>query len=355
MIQPEAKPVFIFLTALFSALFALPKLINIAKKINLMDQPSSRKVHASPKPLVGGIGFVLSACFASVLFVPATGLRGFWAGLSLILLIGFFDDLKEMGHRQKFVGQIIAAALLIYLSHVRLISFGDLLGVGDLTIPTYWLSFLVSIFCILGVINSINLMDGLDGLAGGLGLVAFMTFAVHASFAGNQTFLLLNMAFAGALLGFLHFNWHPAKLFMGDAGSLSLGFVLAFMAVAMSQGDNASIRPVTALLILGVPIVDTLTIMSRRIMQGRSPFHADRHHLHHIFMRYGLSKTVTVKVIIGFSVILCCFSLLGPIYNLPDWTLFLAFAIYFILYFISSFFILNILRYSLKIRKKRSS
>ncbi|MCF8056444.1 MAG: undecaprenyl/decaprenyl-phosphate alpha-N-acetylglucosaminyl 1-phosphate transferase [Desulfocapsa sp.] len=320
-----------------------------------MDQPSSRKVHASPKPLVGGIGFVLSACFASVLFVPATGLRGLWAGLSLMLVIGFFDDLKELGHRQKFIGQIIASALLISLSHVMLISFGDLLGIGDLTIPTYWLSFLISVFCILGVINAINLMDGLDGLAGGLAFVAFITFAIHASFADNQTFLLLNLAFAGALLGFLHFNWHPAKLFMGDAGSLCLGFVLAFMAVAMSQGENASIRPVTALLILGVPIVDTLTIMTRRIMQGRSPFHADKHHVHHIFMRYGLSKTVTVKVIIGFSIILCCFSLLGPIYKLQDWTLFLVFAIYFTLYFISSFYILNIFRFSLKIRKNHST
>ena len=140
MIRPEFQHIVIFLTALFSTLFALPKLVNIAKKINLMDQPDRRKVHATPKPLVGGLGFVLSACFASVLLVPATGLRGFWAGLALMLVIGFFDDLKELGHRQKFFGQIIAAALLIYLSQVRLISFGDLLGVGELVVSVYWVS-----------------------------------------------------------------------------------------------------------------------------------------------------------------------------------------------------------------------
>lgn len=354
MIQPEFQPIVIFLIALFSTIFALPKLVNITKKINLMDQPDRRKVHATPRPLVGGLGFVLSACFASALIVPATGLRGFFAGLALMLVIGFFDDLKELGHRQKFIGQIIAATLLIYLSQVRLISFGDILGIGELTISAYWVSFLISLFCILGVINSINLIDGLDGLAGGVGFVAFIIFATHASFAGNHTLLLLNLAFAGALLGFLRFNWHPAVVFMGDAGSLSLGFVLAFMAIAMSQGNDACIRPITALLILAVPITDTLTIMTKRVIQGRSPFHPDRHHLHHIFMRYGLSRLSTVKIIIGTSIVLGCSSLLSPIYNIPDWPLFLVFVFYFAVYFISSFFILDLLRYSLKCRRKHN-
>ena len=355
MIHPEVKPILIFLIALFTSMFMLPKLANIAKSINLMDQPSQRKVHTEPKPLVGGIGFILSACFAAALIVPAKGLRGFFAGLALMLFIGFLDDYKELGHRQKFLGQIFAASLLIYFSNIRLISFGDLLGVGELTIPGYWFSVLVSIFCILGVINSINLIDGLDGLAGGIGFIAFILFAAHASFAQDQTFLLLNLSFAGALLGFLRFNWFPAKLFMGDAGSLCLGFTLAFMAIAMTQGDDACMPPIAALLILAVPISDTLTVMTKRFIQRKSLFQPDKRHLHHIFMRHGFSRETTVKIIIGISTILGSISILGPLYSLDDSTLFLLFTSYFIVYFISSFFILDLLRYSFRLCRTRDS
>lgn len=355
MIHTEIKPILIFLISLFMAMFLLPKFAKIAKKINLMDQPNHRKVHENPKPLVGGIGFVIAACFAAALLIPAAGLRGFFAGLSLMLIIGFFDDLKELGHKQKFLGQIIAAALLIYFSHVRLVSFGDILGLGEITIPGYWLSIIVSIFCILGVINSTNLIDGLDGLAGGISFIAFLILAAHASFADNQTFVLLNLAFAGALLGFLHFNWHPAKLFMGDAGSLCLGFTLAFMAIAMTQGDNPCMPPIAALLILAVPISDTLVVMTKRLIHGSNPFHPDKRHLHHIFMRYGFSGENTVIIIIGLSTILGCTSILGPLYDLSERTLFLLFAGYFILYFISSFFILELVRYRLRFQRKRDS
>lgn len=320
-----------------------------------MDQPNRRKVHHRPKPLVGGLGFVISACFAAALLVPAKGLRGFFAGLTLMLVVGFFDDLKELGHRQKFVAQIIAALLLIYFSNVRLVSFGNILGMGELIIPGYWISVLISIFCLLGVINSINLIDGLDGLAGGISFVAFLILAAHASFADNQTFLLLNLAFAGATLGFLYFNWHPAKLFMGDAGSLCLGFTLSFMTIAMTQGAEPCMPPIAALLILTIPISDTLTIMTKRIIQGRNPFHPDKRHVHHIFMSYGLSRENTVKIIVGLSAILGGTSLLAPIYNLEDRTLFLLFALYFMLYFASSFFILDVVRYRLRFQRKRDS
>jgi UDP-GlcNAc:undecaprenyl-phosphate GlcNAc-1-phosphate transferase len=355
MIHSDIKPLLIFLVAFFMAMFLLPRFSKIAEKINLMDQPNKRKVHDIPKPLVGGLGFVLSACFAAAIFVPAKGLRGFFAGLTLMLVVGFFDDLKELGHRQKFIAQIIAALLLIYFSHVRLVSFGNILGMGELIIPVYWLSVVISIFCLLGVINAINLIDGLDGLAGGISFVAFLILAAHASFADNQTFLLLNLAFAGATLAFLYFNWYPAKLFMGDAGSLCLGFTLSFMAIAMTQGDTPCMPPIAALLILSIPISDTLTIMTKRIIQGKSPFHPDKRHLHHIFMSYGLSRENTVKIIIGLSAILGSISLLGPIYNLGEHTLFLLFALYFVLYFTSSFFILDLVRYRLRFQRKRNS
>ncbi len=353
MLSAEFRSILVFLVAFFAAVFVLPKLANIAEKIGLVDQPNQRKVHSTPRPLVGGIGMMISATFAALLLVPLPGLRGFFAGLATLLLIGFLDDFREIGHRQKFLAQILACSLLIYFSKTVLFSFGDLIGLGDLVLPYTWLAWLGTVFCVVGVINAINLIDGLDGLAGGICFVAFMMFAAHASFAGNGVYLFLNLAFAGAVLGFLRFNWHPSSLFMGDAGSLCLGFTLAFMAIAMSQGENAIIRPITALLILTVPIVDTLTIMSKRALRGKSPFEADRHHLHHIIMRFGLSREVAVKVIIGVSTILGCISLLGPIYKLPDYFLFGLFSIYFVGYIISSFFILDFIRYRLKFKRKR--
>ena len=349
----DLKALLIFLVSLFCALFVLPKLSVIARNIGLLDQPNQRKVHTIPRPLVGGIGMMISATFTSLLFIPLAGLRGFFSGLSVLLLTGFLDDFKEMGHKQKFLAQISACILLIYFSNTTLVSFGDLAGLGDINIPWKGLTWITTIFCVVGVINAVNLIDGLDGLAGGITFASFMLFAAHASLADNTTYLYLNLAFAGAVLGFLRFNWPPASLFMGDAGSLCIGFTLAFMSISMTQGANPLTRPITPLLILALPIVDTLTIMTKRVIGGGSPFQADQHHIHHIFLRHGFSRELTTKIIIGISLILGSVSLLGPLYKLPDFILFAVFSTYFILYFFTSFFILKLIRWSHRVRRKR--
>lgn len=352
MINLEIKSVLVFSLAFFSALLILPKLQRIAWKIGLLDFPNERKMHTKPKPLVGGIGIVISMTFSALLFVPLQGMRGFFSGLALLLLVGFLDDFNELGHRQKFLGQIGAALLLIYYSNVYVSSFGNLIGMGDIILAYRWLAYPVTIFCIVGVINSINLIDGLDGLAGGISLIAFLFFALHAAMSGNANFILLNLAFVGALLGFLRYNWTPSSLFLGDAGSLCLGFSLTFVAIDMSQGTSAIIRPVHALLILAVPITDTLTVLTKRSLQGRNPFLPDKYHLHHIFMRYGFSKKNAVNTILVISLLLGGLSLLGPIYSVDDKFLFLVYILYFSFYFISSFFILKLYRNNLKWRKK---
>ena len=354
MITDELRIIIVFLGAFFGSLFVLPKLAHIAKRIGLLDHPGKRKVHARPRPLVGGIGIVIAATFSSLAFIPITGLRGYFLGLSVLLLIGFLDDFKEVGHKQKFMAQIGATILLIYFSKVSLSSFGDILGIGSLDIPggaiVIWA---VTIFCIVGVINSINLIDGLDGLAGGISFNAFIFFALHASFGGNIPLMLLNFALAGAVLGFLKFNWHPSVLFMGDAGSLCLGFSLGFMALALTQGAGAVMPPVAALLILAVPITDTLVIMSKRAINGSSPFLPDKFHLHHIFMRCGMGRLGAVKVILGLSFFMGTLSLLFPIYTIPEYYLFAAFGAYFVIYTIASFYIPVLLRYSRRFKTKK--
>lgn len=353
VINPEIRIILVFLVALFSSMFVLPKLARIAKVIGLVDTPSEkRKFHKIPRPLVGGIGMIIAATFSSLILVPITGLRGYFLGVSVLLLVGFLDDYKELGHKQKFLAQIVATLLLMYFSKVYLVSFGDLLGFGSINIPDIpWLIWGVTIFCVVGVINAVNLIDGLDGLAGGVAFIAFVTFAVHASLAGDTTLMLLNLALAGAVLGFLRFNWYPSTMFMGDAGSLCLGFSLAFIALALTQGSKAHVSPVCALLILAVPITDTLTVMSKRVLRGQSPFKADQYHLHHIFMRYGMGRELTVKVILGISALLSSISLLGPVYTLPDYYLFAVYLLYFFVYIVSSFCIIYMMRFSLKFKK----
>jgi UDP-GlcNAc:undecaprenyl-phosphate/decaprenyl-phosphate GlcNAc-1-phosphate transferase len=354
VVNPEIRIILVFLVALFSSMYVLPKLARIAKVIGLVDKPAEkRKTHKIPRPLVGGIGIVIAATFSSLTLIPLSGLRGYFLGLSVLLLVGFFDDFKELGHQQKFIAQILAAILLIYFSKVSLRSFGNLLGFGMIEIPDIsWVIWGVTIFCVIGVINALNMIDGLDGLAGGVSFIAFVTFAIHASLGGDNSLMLLNLALAGAVLGFLRFNWYPSSLFMGDAGSLCLGFSLAFMALALTQGGSAHVSPVMPLLVLAVPITDTLFVMGKRIIRGQSPFKADQYHLHHIFMRYGMGRALAVKVILCISALFSSLSLVGSVYKFPDYALFAAFLLYFFVYMVSSFCIIYMMRFSLKFKKQ---
>lgn len=161
------------------------------------------------------------------------------------------------------------------------------------------------------------------------------------------------MTFCGALIAFLRYNWHPSRLFMGDAGSLTLGFALTFISIALTQYKNSPVPPVAPLMIVCVPIVDTLTVMSRRMMKGRSPFHADKAHLHHILLRFGLSKRQTASVIILLSALFSSIGIIGTVYKIPEYYLFFLFSIYFILYFAASFYIKDILKAAVKRRKGR--
>lgn len=165
--------------------------------------------------------------------------------------------------------------------------------------------------------------------------------------------MLLNLALAGAVLGFLRFNWYPSVLFMGDAGSLCLGFSLSFMALALTQGVETCMSPASALLILAVPITDAIIVMFKRILRGQSPFKPDKYHLHHIFLRYGMSRNVVVWVILAISLLLGSCTLLRPFYGLSETWLFSLFLTYFTVYLALSFCIVGFFRYSLKVRRRR--
>ena len=342
MLPFELRIVLVFLVALLSTLFVLPRLARIGQRIGLVDIPRGRKQHTGPRPLVGGIAFVIAATFTSMAFISIQGFRGYFLGLSVLLFFGFLDDFRELNPYQKFIAQIFACILLIYFNRLSLVDFGHLFGDWPLRLPDApWLIWLVTIFCLVGVINAVNMMDGMDGLAGGIAFIAFVAFSCHAFLNGQEGMMLLNLALAGAMLGFLRYNWSPASLFMGDAGSLCLGYSLGFVAIALTQGETAGVRPVVPLLILAVPIVDTVSVMARRIKRGVSPFHADSYHLHHLLHWHGFSREKSVNVILAITALLAATSFLQPLYNLPDAAMFAIFTAYFLVYFFCSHYMLR--------------
>jgi len=317
-----------FLTAFFFTWFILPKLSSLARRIGLLDLPNLRKVHNQPKPLVGGLGMVMAVCLSGVLFIPLTDLRGYFAGMIVLVIVGFLDDFREIDHKWKFVSQIIASLLAIYLSNTRLVTFGDLIGMGEIRLGI--LSVPLTIFCMVGVINALNMIDGLDGLAGIIAIVGFSCFGLLAYYTGQYNILLLSLALTGALIGFLRFNWFPSRLFMGDAGSLTIGYSLAYMAIALTQKKTGVVSPVTPLLILALPIVDAVMVMTKRIVKGKNPFHPDTNHMHHNLMLLGYSKKTSVKAIGLIAFIVAATGAMGTILETPDYFIFGIFSLYLI-------------------------
>ncbi len=335
-------------SSLALTLFILPRLLHIASRIGLMDFPDNhRKVHAIAIPRVGGLGIVTALLISSILFIPFSNLRGFYVGVMILVLIGFFDDFKELTPRWKFIAQVSASIFMIAFSETFLSTFGNILGLGSVNHGIFTIP--VTLFCTVGVINAINMIDGLDGLAGGISLISFISFAILAFINNQYELMLLSIILIGSTFGFLRYNWYPAKLFMGDAGSLTLGFSLAFLSIAIAQKDNTLVPPVVPLLILTVPIVDTVTIMIKRIINGNSPFRADKFHFHHILLRLGYDRKTTVKIILAISSMLSFIAIIGTVLKIPDYYLFLVFLFYFIPYFSASFYLKEIVKW----RKKR--
>jgi UDP-GlcNAc:undecaprenyl-phosphate GlcNAc-1-phosphate transferase len=216
----------------------------------------------------------------------------------------------------KFSGEIAAALVFLMISRIALHSFGDLIGTGEVTTGRYALA--VSVFCMIGVMNAMNMADGLDGLAGGISLIACMFLAWFSILSGQTLITSLLAALMGSLCGFLYFNRHPARVFMGDTGSLVLGYVLSAICILMVENNAGDIKvaPISMAVVMGLPIVDAVLVMTNRMLHGRNPFSADNTHLHHRLMALGLSHADTVWVI--YILMLSCGFLVVVMRGLPE-------------------------------------
>ena len=314
---------FVFMTALSTALIMVPFLRKWALSTGTVDVPDERKIHTTAIPRIGGIAIFMAFLFALLVYADLQPrIRGILAGALVIFFTGFVDDLYGISPRRKFLGEIGGCLVTIGVGHLILSDLGNLFGFGPVVLPL-WLAIPFTIFAVVGVINAINLIDGLDGLAGGVSVIALAAFFVLAWKSGNVQAMLLCAALLGALLGFLKYNYFPARIFMGDTGSLVVGFLLGFLAVLLTQGHGGKVSPVVPVLILGMPIIDTLWVMVSRLLQGGSPFAPDKTHVHHKFLDLGLEHRFTVILIYGISLFWAVASLL--LRDLPEYLLLLIF------------------------------
>ena len=297
--------------AVFLSLRMFPVIIYLCQHKNLMDEPGTRKVHREQVPNLGGVGlfvaFVISltalGCMAGLPGAGMSRLLALTCGVTILFFLGIKDDLIGLSPKKKFVGQVAAALVIILLTDLRITSLEGLLGMDILP---YWVSVGFTLFVFLLVVNAYNLIDGIDGLAGVFAISTSLCFGTFFLLNGDALAILVAFILTGAVLGFLKFNFsHTQKVFMGDSGTLFIGFVLAFEAIAflgLNQGAGNAYRlpngPIMVLAALSFPLLDTLRVFLLRLLEGRSPFSADRNHIHHRLLNLGLSHGRATALIV---------------------------------------------------------
>jgi UDP-GlcNAc:undecaprenyl-phosphate GlcNAc-1-phosphate transferase len=295
----------------------MPISINLARKANILDIPNDRKIHSVPIPRIGGIAMGLGAFLPIILWAPIDQfVKSMLLGSTIVVVFGLVDDIKHIGFKPKFAGQIIAALVVILYGGLKIKSIGMLAPQGYL-LPD-WLSIPLTLLIIVAVTNAINLSDGLDGLAGGISLLTFLCVGYLAYSYDFQSLETMSVAMIGAIFGLLRYNTHPAVVFMGDSGSQLLGFFAITISLALTQRCN-QLSPVLPLYIIGLPIIDTLWVFVRRISLRKSPFVADKNHLHHKLMALGLYHSESVVSIYLFHATLVCMAFIFR--SKSDWFL----------------------------------
>lgn len=286
--------------------FAIPVIIQIAKDKKLFDEPDERKVHKNVIPTLGGLGIFAGFIIATLMGVPSgitSELQYFAAAATVIFFLGVKDDILVLSASKKFIGQLIAAGIIIKFGGIQISNFHGFLGIYEIPHIT---GIIISLFTIIVITNSFNLIDGVDGLAGSLGLLTTLVFGTYFFYAGQLTFAVMAFALAGSIIAFLIYNFSPAKIFMGDTGSLLLGLinsilVIKFINIAGNPASNFPIEaaPAIGFAILMIPLFDTLRVFGLRILDRRSPFSPDRTHVHHFLLDLGLShRMVTITCVL---------------------------------------------------------
>lgn len=301
-----------FFAALTISYLLTPYAKKLANKIGAIDVPKdNRRVHKKPIPRLGGIAiylaFIITSVFISIFnsnLLYSSEFRGILIGSTIIVLVGVIDDVKEISAKFKLLAQVTAAIIVVYsgvtIDFINFPLINSESGYVFLRVFKYPLT----IFWIVGITNTVNLIDGLDGLAAGVSTIASLSLAIVAFNIGQYNIGILLLILAGSTAGFLPYNFNPAQIFMGDTGSLVIGFLLATISVEGVIKKAATIAVFIPVLALGVPILDTTFAIIRRKLNGRPIMEADKGHLHHILLAKGFSQKQTVLTLYAISIIL---------------------------------------------------
>lgn len=301
-------------------------LMPLAYKIGLLDHPNERKVHHASTPLVGGLAIFIAMAMAIVLGTPyGLGVLPLMTACGLMLITGMLDDLRDLKPLPRFIAQIVACCIMIFSGDVVLSDFGSLMWDGVLYLR--WLSVPITIFAALGVINAYNMIDGMDGLSGMVFIVASIALAWLALQTGHATNAGILLIAASAAGGFFLVNarlpWNQrARVFLGDSGTMFMGMFLAWQCIDLGSGENRAIVPMTAVWLLGVPLVDTLRLMTQRWLRGHSSLQADQFHLHHAFLKAGFSVSRTTIMITALVLFTTAIGVAGQVLAWPEYLMF---------------------------------
>ncbi len=300
-----------FLTAIAISMALIPLMIRLAPRLRLIDKPDPRKVHAVPIPRAGGVGIVLGALVPLLLWMPLDdSLRLYLFGSAVLLAFGLWDDSHELGHYVKFIGQFLAVIPVVYVGDVYVTQIPLLAEPLSADAGRVF-----TVIAMVGMINAINHSDGLDGLAGGMSVMSLICIATLAWQAEGYAIVEIVVATLGGVFGFLRYNTHPARVFMGDSGSQFLGFTLGYVAIVLTQQVNPALSPALPALILGLPIVDILAVFYLRISGGMNWFRATRNHIHHRFLALNFHHYEVVVIIYSAQALLVTSAVLFPYEN----------------------------------------
>ena len=305
----------ILIPFLFVVLF-IPYIKKIAIQIHAVDDHlGGRHIHKKPIPKLGGLAIFLGFLLGYMIFgTHSAMMNAILIGSFIILIVGVIDDITELSAKTQFIGQLAAACVIVFYGNILI---SDVSAFG-LYIEFSWLSYPLTLFFILGCINCINLIDGLDGLSGGISAIYYLTVGIIATMQGKLGLdFVLAFVMLGSTLGFLVYNFNPATIFAGNSGSMFMGFIIAV--IALLGFKNVTMTSlIIPLIILAIPILDTLFAIIRRTLKGESPFHADRFHIHHQLLNRNLSQKTTVIII---YIVDLLFAFASIVYVLKDATL----------------------------------
>ena len=323
MISPELNIVFSLITAFLITYVAIPKVIFFAEKLRLLDEAGIRASHKGSVPIFGGIAIFTGIIFSLLFWADIENIQYLLVSILIIFFVGVIDDLLVLSPFKKIVGQIIATLITILFHDMQIDSMHGVLGISETLSP--WLSIPFTIFVVIVITNGFNLIDGVDGLAGGIGVISSFSFGVIALLMGQSDMAIVAFTLMGALLAFLKYNLYPAKIFMGDTGSLVVGLILSILAINIIRyglvAETIKLPnkgPLLAIAILAIPLFDSLKVFVVRVFKRKHPLSPGREHIHHTLLDlgFGHKKTSFILYFSAISIIVFSYFLLDVNVNI---------------------------------------